>query len=275
MAVGPNDISFVLSGGSANIDPDLSLGGDPSAQPIVMSVLFDDLTEAETAAGHTDYRCFYLTNDNASDALYSTKVFIESEVDGGATVQMGVFSRNERQQIVISNYSSLNGGDFVLRYESTDITIAFNSTPASFAAVLQTELETIGDFTQGVLVSANVSGASIIFEIDFAGNSGNRYHPILQEVSNNLTPLTMANISISKLVDGSPINAIADEIDADTTPPTGVVFGYPTEVSPISIGTLYGLDVVPIWIKRTIVADTEAVEDDGMTIRVKGEPIPV
>lgn len=273
MAVGPDDIAFVLSGGSTNINPNAALGGDPSSQPILMSTLFDDLSTSETALGHEDYRCFYLANDHATDALYNTTIFIDSEIDEGATVQIGVLSRDDRQQITITNYSSLTGGSFVLRYESTDITVSFNSTPSSFAATLQTQIESIGEVTEGVSVSANVSGSSIVFEVEFLDNAGSRYHPLLQVVSNNLTPLSLSTISISKLVDGSPINAVADEIDTDTTPPTGVTFGYPTAVSPLAIGSVRGLDVVPIWIKRTVVAGTDAVENDGMTIRVKGEPI--
>lgn len=272
MTVGVNDISFILSGGPSNINPNASLGGEPSSQPILSNLLFDDLTDEQTQVGRTDFRCFYLTNDHPSDSLYNTKIFIAEEVPEGASTEFGILNRNDRQQITIGNYSGLTGGSFVLRYENNDITVPFNSTPSSFASTLEAKIQSIGEITEGAFVSARISGASIIFEIEFQNASGMRYHPLIQDVSNNLTP-SGSSISTSKLVDGSPINSVAGEIDAATTEPAGVVFSYPTESSPLDFGAIHGLDVVAIWVKREIPPLGLAVENDGFTIRVIGEPI--
>lgn len=272
MTVGSSDLGYVLSGGSANTNPDASLGGDPSAQPLVMSVLFDDLTEAQTAAGHTDFRALYLVNDNAVDALYAVQVYIDSQVSGGADASLGFLFRDDRQQITVTNYTNLTGGSFVLRYETTDITIAWDVDDTTFASNFQTALRAVGEVTDDCTVVATISANDIIFEIDFMTGSGDRYHTLMAEVSNDLIPAT-STIAASKLVNGSPINAVAGEIDVDTTIPAGVVFSSPTITSPVEIGRLGPLDVLPIWIKRVADAGIGAIEDDGLSINVKGEPV--
>jgi hypothetical protein len=272
MTVGSSDLEFVLSGGSANTNPDASLGGEPSVQPLVMSVLFDDLTEAQTASGNTDFRALYLVNDNAADALYAVQVYVASQVSGGADATLGFLFRDDRQQITITNYTNMTGGSFVLRYETTDITIAWDGDDAIFAGRFQTALRAVGEVTDDCTVSATISANDIIFEIDFMTGSGDRYHTLMTEVSNGLIPAT-STIAASKLVNGSPINAVAGEIDVDTTTPAGVVFSSPTVTSPIEIGRLGPLDILPIWIKRIADAGIGAVENDGLSINVKGEPI--
>ena len=72
MVTTSTDISIVLSGGSSNSNPNLSLGGSPSSTPITnnsINNLFDDISAAQLDAGRIDYRCFYKIN------IYSTILY--------------------------------------------------------------------------------------------------------------------------------------------------------------------------------------------------------
>lgn len=75
MPILASEIKFYLSGGAANSDPNASLGGAISSVEAT-SALFDNVSSAEASAGHTDYRCVYVKNTNASITGTSAKVWI-------------------------------------------------------------------------------------------------------------------------------------------------------------------------------------------------------
>lgn len=50
--------------------------------------LFDDISGAENAASTSDYRCLFVHNSNTLNALQAAKVYISSEVAGGASVSL-------------------------------------------------------------------------------------------------------------------------------------------------------------------------------------------
>lgn len=52
--------------------------------------LFDDVTGDENAASTVEYRCFFVHNDHGSLTWESVKVWISSEVAGGASVAIGL-----------------------------------------------------------------------------------------------------------------------------------------------------------------------------------------
>lgn len=82
MAITSTDILLKLSGGSTNTDPNLSLGGGISTTSIVDNTLhnlFDKVTGAESTAGDTEYRGFYVLNNHGSLTLESAKIWIDSE----------------------------------------------------------------------------------------------------------------------------------------------------------------------------------------------------
>ena len=66
MAVVPK---WYLSGGAANDDPELAIGGAKSSEEIsgtALNNLFDDNSGVEAAAGRTEYRCLYVENTGAT-----------------------------------------------------------------------------------------------------------------------------------------------------------------------------------------------------------------
>lgn len=70
-----------------------SLGKYISTTAIVDAVannLFDDISGDENAASTVDYRCMFVHNSNASLTLVAPKVWISSEVAGGASVAIAI-----------------------------------------------------------------------------------------------------------------------------------------------------------------------------------------
>lgn len=264
-----SDIVFTYSGGASNTDPASSLGGDSSLTAISNRKLFSDITAEQSKAGRVDYRCFYLKNNNTLEFLYDSNLVISYENPGDVTVYLGFKFSNERQNIFVSNYASITGGNFELTYEDSLAshvrTISWNSNPDTWANNIENSLKTI-DYLDDIQVSANVVGSNLTFEINFSGIAGNRKHNLIELTSNTLSPST--SISITRAVSGSPINCPADEIEVSTVAPFNVDF-----VSEFSLGDFHPLDFIPVWVKRVTPVGTKATENDGFNFRLYGKQI--
>ncbi len=83
MAIVAADILFRLAGGASNTDPNLSLGGIMSTSTVITDAtvenLFDNVTGAESTAGDTEYRSFYLLNNHGSLTFQSVFLWISTE----------------------------------------------------------------------------------------------------------------------------------------------------------------------------------------------------
>lgn len=94
MAVAPGDINFYLSGGASNADPNASLGGQVSNSDIPSATpenLFGNVQADDAVSGITDYRCFYVKNENLTDTLSVTVVWIAAQTSSADTaVEIGV-----------------------------------------------------------------------------------------------------------------------------------------------------------------------------------------
>lgn len=84
MAIVVTDLKYYLSGGAANADPALALGGAMSTVQASSSLL-DDISTAEAAAGESEYRAFFVKNTNSTDTAYSVKVWIASNTPATST----------------------------------------------------------------------------------------------------------------------------------------------------------------------------------------------
>lgn len=264
-----SDISFVLSGGSANTVAADSLGGEPSVTT-VPARLFADVSADESEEGATHYRCIYIANDHASETLYHATLHIADEVADGASASLGFIIQDEIQQVVVANGTTVSSGSLILLYDGDDFTVTYNATLSTWASNFQTAIQAVSNLDD-VTVTASTSGTTVIFEIVFGGTAGNRYHPVLEIDSNTLSPSALG--TVFKITDGGPINTVAPEIDSETTPPNGIVFYTPTEDEPLELGEFRPEDMIPVWIKRTCPVDTDAVADDGFTLQLEGEPI--
>ena len=271
-----SDISIVLSGGGVNLNPNLSLGGNPSITPITNNTLdnlFDDVTSEQNIDGVEDYRCVYFFNDGDT-TIYSVKVFIFDDFEGGATMQTGIFQQDEIQRILITGTPT--GGSISISYDSsTPTVINYNSDLSIMALEIQDTLNSLVDtngesILQDVSITAQPTGSNIIFDLLFGGRDGSRTHPLLS-VTNNLTPTVTT--SVTKIRAGGPINTIASQLDVSTTPPGDVGFFQSSSQSPITVPKLRTSDGFPFWIQRVVPANTTAQANDGLTLRFQAESL--
>ena len=89
MTVAASDMKWFLSGGGGNTNPNNSLGGARSSTQITSNVvenLFDNVTGDEAIAGTVEYRCAYLKNDHATDALEDVLLWIASNTPSSSTI---------------------------------------------------------------------------------------------------------------------------------------------------------------------------------------------
>lgn len=99
MPITATDLKFKLSvntspgNANAQANPNDSIGGYMSSTELVdatLNNLFDDVTGDENAASDVEYRCMFIHNDHATLALQSPKIWISSEVAGGASVAIAL-----------------------------------------------------------------------------------------------------------------------------------------------------------------------------------------
>jgi hypothetical protein len=258
MTIGYGDITYLYSGGAANLIPDLSLGGSPSVHQILNNQLFDTVTSEQSINGMTDYRCIYISNDSSTENLYSTSIYISTtNIESNVYAYLGYQVQNDRQYINITNFNTCTGGSITFAYEDTSVhnfTFNYNSSVATFASNFQTAIRAI-TYLEDVTVSATYdSGTDILtFEINFVGDASSRYHETISLNVNNLT-----------YTGGVPLISFIE-----TTPPANVVFSN----SSYSLGTFRALDVIPVWIKRIVPKNSIPIEIDGFTVRMRGQAI--
>lgn len=136
MPIVSGDIDFHLSGGAANSDVNASLGGAISSTEITdasLHNLFDIVGSAESAAGDTEYRCFYVKNNHGSLTLQSAVIWVSADSTGGDTdiaIALGGEGVNGTAETVANESTAPSGESF--------------STPTSEGAALS-----IGDIPAG------------------------------------------------------------------------------------------------------------------------------
>lgn len=114
MGIIATDIVFRLSGGTGNSDPNAALGGVISSTVVGSAVhnLFDQVGSAETAAGDTEYRCFYVRNSHGTLTLQSAKIWIQSNTpsaDTAVRIALGTSAVNGTEQTIASEITAPTG----------------------------------------------------------------------------------------------------------------------------------------------------------------------
>jgi len=79
--------SLRLSGGSANEDPALSIGGALSSARVQPN-LFDNMINAQRLSGLTDYRLIYIHNDDTADG--NAVAYVPNQFETSRTLAIGV-----------------------------------------------------------------------------------------------------------------------------------------------------------------------------------------
>lgn len=115
MPITSGEIEYRLSGGAANSDPALSLGGAKSSVAVTGSTLFDTVSGAESAAGSTEYRCIYVHNADVALTLNSAKIWIQANTTSGDTtidIALGGEGLNGTAETVGSETTAPTGETF-------------------------------------------------------------------------------------------------------------------------------------------------------------------
>lgn len=265
-------LSYVLSGGVVNQDPDQAIGGPPSPTIIddIANNLFADVTSVQTNTGYTDYRCYYIFNDNEDDYVLF-KIWIDSQVASGSDCYIGITLSNEIQEMQFVNVS---GGDFTLALDGhiTD-TITFTFTPNLMAELIQNALRSLPNAKECVVTAQG----SDTYRIEYLGINANTAYPMMTFGVNALlpnNPLEATGAQFTRVQNGSPVNTIATDIGVVTTPPNGITFSQPDSNSSFLIGTLRVGDGFPVWIKRITDPETTPIPNDGITIKCSGDRVP-
>src|SRR5574343_401176 len=117
MPIISTDIIYRLSGGSGNTDPNASLGGVKSSTAIGAGLhnLFDVVSSAESSAGDTEYRCFYVHNAHATLTMQNSVIWIQSNTTSTDTtieIALGSSAVNGTEQTVADESTAPTGVTF-------------------------------------------------------------------------------------------------------------------------------------------------------------------
>ena len=124
MPILTTDIKYKLSGGAANADPLLSIGGAKSSVDS-SATIFDDVTSDEAASGDVEYRCVYIENTHATLSYQTAKVWIQAQTTSGDTdVAIGLAA------------AGLNATETAVANENTAPAAVTFSAPSTFGAGL-------------------------------------------------------------------------------------------------------------------------------------------
>jgi hypothetical protein len=276
MSISTSDIKFYLSGGFQNSDPNASIGGDISERLIVgtLNNLFNNVSELESKNGHEDYRCFYVANTNETDTLYDMEIYLESLPQSGISIEIGTYWGTEVQRMTLTG-NVITGGTITLSFgEETTDPISWDGDADAFRINMQNALNNLG-----ALEGISIPDVSMVplgtypymtyyLDIYFEGVDDNRSQALIEIADLSLTGCDDG--VIARVSAGGPINTIASAVDFDTIVPYGIAFTSPTEDEPIEIGDLRSDEKIPIWVKRTVSAGTEATPNDKFTLRIRG-----
>jgi hypothetical protein len=256
------DITIVYSGGSQNVSPDNSLGGFPAGAEVTDKVnnLFPNIESKQTTIGQTDYKCFYIFNDNIH-LKYQVTLYIDYLSNEGTTLTVGLLFQNEIQTLRF--VGSPTGGTFQISVQGlVTEAISWNSDNTILAASIKTALDNkFGNST------VTVSGTNT-FTITFLGDLQNKALSNMALSNNQITPLGTVTEQVSRVQFGSPINTIAPDTGSTKMTPNGVPFL--SILSPgIVVGSLYPSEGFPVWIKRVLPPESIAVETDGFKLQLK------
>lgn len=127
MPIISTDIQYRLSGGAANSDPNVALGGAKSSTSVGAGLhnLFDIVSSAESSSGDTEYRCVYVHNNHGTLTMQNSVIWIASNTPSAdTTVEIALGS------------SAVNSTEQTIANENTAPTGVTFSAPSSFGTAL-------------------------------------------------------------------------------------------------------------------------------------------
>ena len=147
-------IAFRLSGGAANADPALSIGGAMSANAATANTIFDTVGADEASAGDVEYRKIFITNDGTED-YDDLRVWISDQPTVGVyAMALDGAGKNADGDTVADENTAPSGESF--------------STPTDFVSGLSLGAMAVGDRYAVWLRRTITAGAS---GVNIAGNA--------------------------------------------------------------------------------------------------------
>ena len=137
MPIISTDIKYRLSGGAANADPLLSLGGAKSNTD-AGSNLLDSVSSAEALAGDVEYRCYYVHNAHATLTLENAVAWIQANTPSADTtldIGVGTSAVNGTEQTVANENTAPAGITFVAAINEAGAVALGNIPPGQHRAV--------------------------------------------------------------------------------------------------------------------------------------------
>lgn len=89
MPIAAADIEYRLSGGASNTDVNASIGGAMSTvgggliADATLNNLWDNVSGDEGASGDTEYRCFYIRNNDGSRTVETVRTWFNAQSNSG------------------------------------------------------------------------------------------------------------------------------------------------------------------------------------------------
>lgn len=132
MPIASADIKYRLSGGAANADPLVSLGGAKSSVD-AGSNLLDPVSSSEALAGDIEYRCYYIHNAHATLTLENAVAWISANTPSADTtidIGVGTSAVNGTEQTV-ANENTAPAGVTFLAAATEGAAVALGNIPPS------------------------------------------------------------------------------------------------------------------------------------------------
>lgn len=232
VAIGTNGTYCIIGGGTHGAYiivtvVSASLPGSNQTDTVVIAnrvnQTFSDLSKNDSYVGKTDYRCFYIKNNHATDSALDVGIWINSLTSGADEIHIGL----DPVGVGTSETKSVTG---ITRTGSTATATCTAHGWANGESIVHAgadQAEYNGTFT-----ISNVAANTYDFTV-----SG--------------TPATPATGTITAS------SGVAQTIGSETTAPTGVTFTQPTsDATALSIGTITAGRSKAFWIKRVVASAT-------------------
>lgn len=132
MAILATDIVFRLSGGGANTDPNLALGGAKSSTDAAATIL-DDVNATESSSGDTEYRCIYVHNNHGSLTLTGAKIWILANTASTSTdisIGLGTSALGGTESAIADENTAPAGVTFTNTAVTSTTALALGNIPA-------------------------------------------------------------------------------------------------------------------------------------------------
>ena len=230
---GANDGGYIVVTVTAASLPTQSLSNTTTISNN-LNVLFDDVAKAESLAGDSEYRCFYLTNTNGTDDIASIKIWVDENTSGQDTVQIAL------------DPAGING----TATQNTQ-TVSGASWAANVSTVTVTGVTDV-DVGDWVLVEGvTPSGYNGVYKV---------------------TAVATNSVSWAELSDPGAFSS-GGTLTSEGSAPSGVNFNAASpvdEASALSIGTLTAGDYAAVWVHRLVPTETTtAVTENTFRLAIR------